>query len=197
MSAAKKLNSLTVDEYLAGEMASETKHEYLGGIVHAMAGASNRHNLIESNTLVTLSNGLRGKPCGVWNSNTKIRVQLPTQTRFYYPDTSVVCQENPDDDTYQDLPVVIVEVLSKSTRRTDEVEKQEAYQTIPSLRVYLLVEQESAEVTVYRRTEEGFEKEVYTGIDATIPLAEIDTELALLNIYDGVTFSPEPDHTLR
>src|SRR5262245_45890855 len=119
MTAAKKLDLISVDDYLAGELVSPIKHEYLGGFVYAMAGARNAHNIITGNTLAALHVRLRGRPCQPFNSDTKIRVRLPTQVRFYYPDVSVVCRPNPQDESFQDEPAVIVEVLSRKTRRLD------------------------------------------------------------------------------
>lgn len=191
MSTAPKLNYVTVKDYLAGELDSEVKHEYLGGVVYAMAGARNAHNLIASNTLGALHARLRGKLCRPYNSDTKIRIQLPTQVRFYYPDSSVICKPNPPSDSFQDQPAVVVEVLSRKTRRIDEGEKKDAYLTIPSLSVYMLVEQELAAVTLYRRTAQGFVQETY-GKGETIPLGEIGVELPLSELYDGVVFEPEP-----
>src|SRR5262245_36689830 len=193
MSAAPKRSLLSVDDYIAGELVSPVKHEYIGGVVYAMAGARNVHNLIASNALGLLHGRLRGKPCRAYNSDTKIRVRLPTHVRFYYPDVSVVCEPNSPDDSFHDHPVVIVEVLSQGTRRIDEGEKKDAYLTIPSLSVYLLVESESAAVVAFRRTEQGFVREVYEGLAAAVPLAEIGSELPLTEIYDGVTLVPEPN----
>ncbi len=192
MSAAIRWDLVSVEDYLAGELTSPIKHEYLGGVVYAMAGARNLHNRLATNTLVALGGRLRGRPCQPYNSDTKIRVVMHGQTRFYYPDLSVVCESNSDDDSFQDQPVVIVEVLSKATRRIDEGEKRDAYRTLPSLKVYLLVEQEAPVVTVLRRTGDGFVRELYTGLDAVIPLSEIETELPLAEIYAGVEFTPEP-----
>src|SRR5262245_28057478 len=191
MSAAKKLNLISVDDYLAGELVSPIKHEYLGGVVYAMAGARNVHNLIAGNTFAVLHGRLRGRRCHPYNSDTKIRIRLPTQIRFYYPEVSVVCRPNPQTDSFQDEPVVLVEVLSRKTRRIDEGEKKDAYLTIPTLSAYLLVEQETAAVVVFRRTAQGFVREVYEGLDAVVPLAEIDTELPLTEIYDGVEVTAE------
>lgn len=193
MSAAKKLNLISVDDYLAGELISPVKHEYLGGFVYAMAGARNAHNLVGGNCFAYLHQRLRGKRCRPYNSDTKIRVRLPNQVRFYYPEVSVICRPNPPSDSFQDEPAVIVEVLSRKTRRIDEGEKKDFYLTIPSLCAYVLVEQEFAAAYVYRRTEQGFVREVYEGLDAVIPLPEIETELPLAEIYDGVQFSPEAD----
>lgn len=192
MSAALKWNLISIEEYLAGELESPIKHEYIGGVVYAMAGARNVHNLIASNIHGSLYGRLRGKRCRPYNSDTKVRVRLAHQTRFYYPDVPVICRPNPQSDSFQDEPAVIFEVISKSTRRIDEGEKKDAFLSIPSLSVYALVEQETAAVLVFRRTGNGFEREVYEGLEAVIPLNEIETELPLSEIYDSVEFSPEP-----
>lgn len=193
MSLAPQRELLSVDDYLAGELISPIKHEYLGGVVYTMAGARNAHNLIGSNLLIAVGSRLRGRRCRPYNSDTKIRVRLPTHVRFYYPDGSIICRPNPQTDSFQDEPAVIAEVLSRKTRRIDEVEKKDAYLTIPSLSVYLLIEQESPAVVAYRRTEQVFVREVYAGLDAVIPLSEIEAELPLEEIYGGVEFVPEPD----
>jgi len=191
MSAAPKLNLISVEDYLAGELVSQVKHEYLGGVVYAMAGARNAHNIVATNILGSLHARLRGRRCRPFNSDTKIRVRLPSQVRFYYPDASVVSDSNPQEESFQDNPVVIAEVMSRATRRIDGGEKVDAYLTIPTLSVYLLVEQEAATVVAFRRTAQGFVQEIYNGRSAVIPLPEIEAELPLAEIYEGVEFSPE------
>lgn len=191
MTAALKWNLISVAEYLKGELSSPIKHEYLGGVVYAMAGARNAHNMIAVNVLIWLGGRLRGRPCRLQNSDTKVHIQLTNQVRFYYPDVSVVCEPNSQADSFQDKPVVIFEVLSRSTRRIDGGEKKDGYLSIPSLRVYVLVEQDLPAVIVFRRTPTGFVRELYEGIDAVLPLSEIETELPLAEMYDGVEFNPE------
>jgi Uma2 family endonuclease len=193
MSTAKKLNLVSVEDYLAGELRSPVKHEYLGGVVYAMAGARNAHNVIATNTLGALYARLRGRPCRPFNSDTKIRVQLPTQVRFYYPDVSVVCRPNPQTDSFQDEPAVLFEVLSRGTRRIDEGEKKDAYQAIPSLSVYVLIEADTAAVVVFRRSGGDYVREVYEGLDAVLPLPEIGIDLPLAEIYETIEFALEPD----
>ncbi|MBT9583130.1 Uma2 family endonuclease [bacterium] len=188
MSAARQFVLLSVQEYLETERNSPVKHEYLGGVVYAMSGARNVHNLVATNISAALWSQLRGQPCRTFNSDTKIRIRLPGQTRFYYPDASVVCRPNPPQEVYQDEPAVIVEVLSESTRRTDLGEKKDAYLSIPSLAVYLLVETSTPALVAFRRTDHGFVREVWEGLDATLPLPEIKVELPLTEIYDGVEF---------
>ena len=193
MSAALKWNLVSVEDYLRNELSSEIKHEYIGGVVYAMAGARNAHNMIVDNTFGSWHFRLRGKPCRPHGSNTKVRIQLPHQSRFYYPDNMVICEPNSQDDTFQDKPVALFEVLSRSTRRIDQGEKKDGYLTIPSLRVYVMIEQDSPAMIVFRREAKGFTREIYTGLDAVLPLSEIDIELPLAEIYDGIEFSPESD----
>ena len=193
MSAATKLQRVSVDDYLAGELVSPVKHEYLGGSVYATAGGRTVHNLIATNINGSIFARLPNGPCRTYNSDTKIRIRLPTQVRFYYPDASVICRPNPPDDSFQDEPAVIAEVLSETTRRIDEGEKKDFYLTIASLSVYLLVESTCPAVTLYRRTEQGFVCETYSGLDAVIPLSEIGIELPLAEVYRGVEFEPEID----
>ncbi len=189
MSSAPDYQPISVRDYLAGELAAKRKHEYVDGNVYAMVGAINAHNRIATNATGVLGSQLRGRRCQVFNSDTKVRVRLPLGTRFYYPDLSVVCQPNPPGDTFHDAPVVILEVVSESTRRTDEYEKREAYLSIDSLCVYVLVEQSAASALVYRRSDSGFERETYIGLDVVIALSEIECDLPLADLYEQVEFS--------
>lgn len=188
MTALRQPSSITIAEYLEGEEVSEVKHEYLGGTVHAMSGGTNRHNVIASNALGSLFSSLRGKSCRPFNSDTKVRIEYPDHTRFYYPDAMVVCHPNPLSDHFQEHPAVVIEVLSESTRRSDLREKRDAYLTIPSLKVLMLVEPDSASVIVHRRKPEGgFAIEQHEGLEAVIPLDEIGAALPLAELYEGAS----------
>ena len=191
MSAAIQWTLVSVEDYLAGELVSPIKHEYLAGTLHAMAGARIAHNNISSNIVVATGSRLRGKRCRVYTSDMKVRIQLSDHIRFYYPDVSIVCESNPPTIAYQDKPAAIFEVLSQDTRRADIGEKKDAYLTIPSLHAYVLVEQHAPLVVVFRRTSKGFEREVHEGLDAVVPLREVGIELPLAEIYEAVTFTPE------
>jgi len=191
MTAAKKLELISVEEYLAGELVSPIKHEYRGGYVYAMAGGKSPHNEIATNISGALWPRLRGKRCRPYNSDMKVRVPPPPREKYFYPDASVGCRPNPAGLSFLELPVALFEVLSKGTRSIDEGEKLDGYLTIPSVAIYALVEQGFPLVTVYRRQGEGFVPEVYEGLSATIPLPEIDTELPLSEIYDKIEFAPE------
>lgn len=189
---ALRFDAILVEDYLAGEEVSEVRHEYVDGRVYAMAGATVSHALVQGNAFASLHASLRGKECRPFGSDMRVRVVTPGRPNFYYPDVSVVCDSNANSDLYQDRPVVIVEVLSHSTRRIDDGEKREAYFSIPTLLVYLLAEQDMAAVKVYRRTESAFSIETHTGLEAVIDLPEIDARLPLADLYQGVDFTPEP-----
>lgn len=185
---AERLSPISVENYLAGEQRARVKHEYMAGMVYAMAGGTYAHNLVASNVLGELHAQLKGKPCRALNSDSKVKIQSGTQTRFYYPDASVVCGENVLDGVFQDKPTVIVEVLSETTRRADEGEKLEAYLKITTLNVYLMFEQDIVGVVVYRRTGRIFQREVHSDLAAIILLPEIAADLRLASVYENVNF---------
>ncbi len=140
---------ISEEDYLAGELTYEIKHEYIDGYVYAMAGASRNHERIAGNIFGELRNFLKNKPCEPFSSDLKIKAG----SRFFYPDVMVVCDEQSQHDYYTDSPVIVVEVLSKASRRVDETTKRIAYQSIPSLKEYVLIEQDFVDVEVCRRSE--------------------------------------------
>ena len=150
-----------------------------------MVGARNAHNLIAGNAFLAFGTRLKGQPCRPFNSDTKIRICISDHVRFYYPDMSVVCQANELSDTFQDQPVVIVEVLSEGTRRLDDGEKREAYFTIPSLTHYILLEQETAVAVLYKRVGQQFERHEFTDINDVVQLDNLGLSLPLREFYDG------------
>ena len=198
MTGAKRVSLISVDDYLAAELVSEVKHEYLGGRVYAMADARTVHNRVAGAFLGAIHAQLRGKPCEPFNSDMKVRIQFPTHTRFYYPDGMIVCEPNSPDASFQDNPVVIAEVISEATRRIDEGEKREAYLTIPTLMAYLLIETSSPRVVIHSRTgpQADFIAEAYEGLGAVIPLPAVGAQLRLADLYARVEFGahePESD----
>ncbi len=186
MSAGQQLEPISMEDYLAGEASSDVRYEFVDGHVYAMLAGKNLHNRIASRVMICLGRQLDGSPCEAYNSDTKIRVQRQHRTYFYYPDAAVVCDSNPDDDTFQDRPTVIVEVLSDSTRRADEGEKCENYLTLKSLSTYILLEPDRPAARVDQRDAHGeFSRLVYEGTDAVIPIPEINVLLPLKDIFAG------------
>ncbi len=190
MSTARKFEPVSVADYLAGEATSTQKHEYVCGEVYAQAGGTNIHNRIATNATIEIGNLLRGHRCQVYNSDTKIRISAEDGTRFFYPDLSVICESNSEGETFQDNPAIVFEVLSPSTRRQDLGEKREHYCKLPSLQMYVLLEQTSATAVVFQRLSDGkFERVAYVGLDQEIPLKPFELVLLLKGIYEGIDLS--------
>lgn len=190
MSSAEVPEFVTVDDYLAAEAVALTKSEYVDGWVRAMSGACVRHNQIKANCMIHLGRSLQNRRCRPFDSDMKLRVRRAGVARFYYPDLQVVCDSNPPTSVFQDSPVLIVEVLSPSTRRYDLDEKMNAYLQIPSLQCYIVLEQHQPIAIVLRRSEGGFLRQMIEGVEAAIELPFLGCELAMRDLYDGIEFTP-------
>lgn len=176
---------LSVEEYLAFEAGSRVRHEYVGGVVHAMAGESVAHNAIALNIAAALRAKLRGGPCRVLMENVKLRVEVARDDVFYYPDVMVVCTQLGVERDFVRFPTVLVEVLSPSTEAIDRREKKMVYQQLPMLEEYVLVAQDRREVTVFRRANQ-WRPEVLTAAEAVLELRSIKQALSVAEVYEDV-----------
>ncbi len=181
---------VTVEEYLASEELSEIKHEYLGGVVYAMPGASEPHAIIRFNLSGMLHARLRGKRCRGFASDMKVLLHpQPTGRAYYhYPDAMIVCDPTDAGHDWRERPTALFEIASKSTRRIDEREKRFAYLQLASLDAYVRIEQNHPEVILEHRTLEGWRLERLVGLEATIQPTSIGIELPLADLYEGVPF---------
>jgi Uma2 family endonuclease len=174
---------LSIDAYLEGELAGEVRHEYLGGHVYAMVGASDIHNLVSMNLAATLHQHLRDGPCQVFMSDMKVRLSIAADDIFYYPDVLVSCREDDRARYWREHPCLIVEILSEGTARIDRREKFLAYQQIDMLEEYLLVEQDEPWVTLFRRGN-GWQPE-RLGPANMLRLASVALDMPVAEIYRG------------
>jgi Uma2 family endonuclease len=168
------------EEYLKGELTSEVKHEYIDGSIYAMSGASKNHDRIASNILRKFGNHLEKSPCEAFTSDMKVKVGA----NYFYPDVTVVCDDKTQAEYYTESPVILVEVLSKSSRRRDEKLKRMVYQTIPTLEEYVLIEQDFVDVEVCRRSEGWVSKHFFLGEEVTFE--SIALTIAVEEIYARV-----------
>lgn len=180
MSVIKKQMMIGEDEYLAGEVISDIKHELIGGQVYAMAGAGFNHDLISGNLYSEFRAHVRKSPCTPFTSDMRVRVG----TNYYYPDVSVDCEFDISQPNHSDTPVIIVEVLSQSTRRNDQTTKRLTYINIPSLQEYVLVEQDFVQVEVARRSNGWLPSHYFLGDDVTFE--SIGLTLPVEEIYHSV-----------
>ncbi|MGB0386376.1 MAG: Uma2 family endonuclease [Ardenticatenaceae bacterium] len=186
---------LTPEEYLAIERDAVHKSEYWDGQMLAMAGASRSHNQIVSNLVVELGIQLKTRSCSVYAND--MRVRVPEAMTYTYPDVVVTCGEESFADENFDVllnPIVIIEVLSKSTEAYDRGRKFQHYQQIPSLAAYLLVSQERYHVEMYvKQTEKLWLYSSASDPEEVITLASINCKLSLQEIYAKVKIVPEEE----
>ena len=200
----------TIEEYLAFEREAEERHEYIDGVIYAMAGESPEHTDIATNLIAELRTFLRDKPCRVRAKDAKVLSGSPllAQLRrsrkglFSYPDVSVICGEPRYLDTHRDVlinPQVIIEILSDSTESKDRGEKFIRYrQHLPTLTDYILVSQHCPLVEHFVRQPEGdWLLRITEGLASSVHIASLGCTLKLSEIYRLVNFPPDEDADLE
>jgi Uma2 family endonuclease len=178
---------LTIEEYLEWENVNTEKHEYYRGEVFAMSGAKMAHNIITRNLLISIGVRLKGKACQPFGSD--LRVHIPQNTLFTYPDISIVCGDpiTRNDDNWNLLnPTILMEVLSPSTKKYDRGDKFKLYKDIPTLKEYILVDSASIGIEAWRVKGEGqWELDVNKDIKGSLSLPAIGLQIPLSEIYEG------------
>jgi Uma2 family endonuclease len=148
-------NYISPEEYLATERAATFKSEYYQGEIFALAGAGHNHNIITAN-LIGFFYGLKKKNCQVYPSD--MRLHIPVNGLYTYPDVMVVCGDKQFLDDNKDTllnPVLLVEVLSPATADYDRGTKFMLYRSIPALKYYLLVDAQQTHVELYAKNKNG------------------------------------------
>lgn len=174
---------LTIDEYLELEESSRIRHEYVGGTVYALAGGSDRHNRIAGNIYVTLWSAVQESPCRLYMADMKLQVGQV----FYYPDVMVCCEEpETENPVYRTDPCLLIEVLSPGTASKDRREKLIVYGGIPTLRAYLLVDQDAQHVERYVRAEDSAWQRTDHISGGSVPIPCPEMRLSLDDIYRGL-----------
>lgn len=181
--AGQQRSAMSYAAYLEAERGAETRHEYLRGEVYAMAGGSPEHARLAAAVSGELRAALRGKPCAVFSSDLRVRIEETDRTT--YPDVTVVCGERRASAVDPDAltnPTLIVEILSDSTEGDDRGEKFAHYRRIASLQEYVLVSQRARRVEVFRRTAEGWTLHE-AGPSERLRLASIEATLSVDDLY--------------
>lgn len=176
-------------EYRELEEGSSVRHEYVGGEVYAMTGATRRHHRICGNIFRRLSDAADGSPCRVSMESVRLEVsgEVVPGGVAYYPDVMVACEPEPEDPYIEDAPCLVAEVLSPSSLSTDRREKLLVYRNIPTVQMYLVVDPESRRVERHFRDEGGaWHRADLTG-EGRFPVScPPDAELALDGIFEGL-----------
>lgn len=178
------------EEYLAFERASETKHEYFAGRIYAMAGASLPHVMIVSQLMASLTSRLKGSPCLPLCNDLRVKT---TDGVYTYPDVLIVCEEPLLEDLGKDTllnPQIVIEVLSPSTESYDRSDKFIHYQSIASLKEYILVAQDRPQVVQYSRQPDGtdWNSSWRNGLSESLKFKSIACDIELSEIYSRIIF---------
>ena len=175
---------MSLDAFLVWEEQQELRHEFDGVRPVAMTGGTLAHATIQSNLAISVGSRLRGTPCRFLGNDIKVL----TATTARYPDGLVTCTRGSNDSTVAPDPVVIFEVLSRSTASIDHITKNREYEALPSVRRYVMLEQERIGATVFARVGEDWVGHLLAG-DVMVALPEIGIEVPLAELYDGLDFA--------
>ncbi len=188
MIATPQPSHFTPDAYLQLEENGPLKHEYIDGRIYAMVGVSDAHNTVAGNLVALLHGHLRGSGCRLYFSHMKARIE--TLNRFYYPDLMVTCDERDRAEAYyKRFPCLLVEVLSDSTEAFDRGDKFEDYQTLESLREYVLISSKRQLVQCFRLNDEGlWVLRAFAPAQGTFEFQSINFSGSLEALYEGVSF---------
>jgi Uma2 family endonuclease len=185
MNIALRRPRMSLEEFLAWENRQEQRWEFDGFEPRAMVGGSSRHNRIAGKLEFALVQRL-GDRCVVYRETMRLRLEYTVR----YPDLMVVCMPVPDDAREVTDPVVVIELLSATTARIDRIEKNREYEAAPSIRRYILLEQDAIAAEVYAREDRRWVRSTVTG-DGILVIPEIGVELPLAEAYAGLELGTE------
>jgi Uma2 family endonuclease len=179
---------VTQQDYLAFERSALDKHEYYKGEIFAMSSASFKHNLIETNLRRALGNFLQDKDCNEFGSN--LRIHIPSNTLYTYPDIIVLCEEPAFvDDEFDTItnPSVIIEILSPSIANYDRGAKFDLYREITSLHEYLLIDSTAIHTVLYVKNDDNtWTLSETKDLDQSLTIPSINFTIGVQDIYNGV-----------
>ena len=179
------LKPMTLDEFLVWEERQDLRWEFDGFVARAMTGGTLAHSTIQGNLLRSLGNALRGGACRAHGSELKVR----TGAGIRYPDALVTCSRGDPRSTFAPDPVVIFEILSRGTARIDLGAKNAEYQTLPSLKRYVVLHQSVAAAQVFQRDADGEWPHEFLSAEGLLDMPEIGVTIPLGEIYEGVEFA--------
>ncbi len=174
----------SAEEYFELEKTSEIRHEFINGDLIPMPGESKIANRIAGNIYFRLRMTLKMNVFEVFNHD--VRTMLSVDKLYRYPDVVVAPIVDDEDSHAVTKPILIVEVFSDSSIKTDTTDKLREYSSLPTMQYYLIVSQTEPFVEVYSRNDQKWEFTCFTKLEETIPLTQLDAELTMNAIFEGV-----------
>lgn len=180
---ARKFTLISAANYLAADNDGAWRHEFVNGAVYAMAGASDRHNLIRGNLAAYLLDRVPDT-CQVFSAEMKLQIKTNEQERYYYPDVFVACDPTDRDPYVRKFASLVIEVLSPGTERIDRAEKFQAYQANAAVLEYALLSQDAIELELFRRRT-SWQREFYVQ-DNTVTFESVGVTTNVSTFYRRV-----------
>ena len=187
MTASLNYSYISPEDYLEGERLSPLKHEYVRGLIYAMAGASKVHGIVAGNLFSLLRTHLRGKDCTIYITDIKVRIEAANV--YYYPDVTVTCDPRDSASLEEDFiryPRLVIEVLSPTTAAFDRGDKFADYRTLETLEEYVLISQERMSVDCFRRNLQGLWVLYPYHKGDEVCLASVDYRCPIEALYEDV-----------
>ena len=174
--------TFTVAEYIQYEWTAQQRHEFINGQLFTMAGEKDINNEMAGLFYILLLSTLRAKGYNVYNHD--VKVGLPNEAKYYYPDVFVTKEERTENNIYiKYQPELIVEVVSESTQVNDYVDKYISYTKIPSLQYYIIVEPETTLITLYALENGAWVTHKYTNKNDIVQLPHFDISFMVNDVY--------------
>lgn len=182
----------TFAQYLAYEERSIVKNEFYNGLIIPMSGAKFNHNLIASNVMRCIGNQVENLETDYLVLNSDQKVYIEAENIALYPDSLVICGQPTFWNGREDLitnPIVIVEVLSKSTRKYDLTDKFLLYQNLPSFKEYITIEPYKVKVcSWYHQDSETWKTNLVTDLTQSVTIRSLGITLPIAAIYRNILF---------
>jgi Uma2 family endonuclease len=186
----RAVTQMSAEEFLEWGLHQELRYELVDGVAVAMAGAKLQHDQIVSNIHGMLYNLMRGQRCRYFTADVAVRIPAGNVRR---PDAGIDCGAFDPGATTAVTPVLVLEVLSPSTRDFDMFGKLEEYKTVSTLTHIVIVDPDTPQVFHWSRPDnEPWRHELLEGLAAVIQLPEFDGTIDLASLYEGLTFRPLP-----
>ena len=192
---AHQSSNLTVEEYIAREKANNNKYEFHNGKIYALAGGTLNHGLICGNIFGEIRSKLKAKMSNFLPFNSDVKLNIGKSNSYVYPDTMVICgdiETADEDENAVKNPVLIIEVLSKSTVEYDRGDKFFLYRQIPTFKEYVLVDQYRHVVDIHFKPEKSdlWQLTRVEGLNQIIKLQSVGLEISMYDMYDRTSMPP-------
>jgi Uma2 family endonuclease len=186
---AKKYNKVTIKEYLKIEKDSNVRHEFHDGLIFALAGGTIEHGLIAGNIFIELGLALRENKKDRRPINSEVKLNISKLNKYLYPDVMVICgdiEKSTENPASVSNPIVIIEVLSKSTEGYDRGDKFFFYKQIQSLQEYILIDQYQPSIDRYSKKNDLWQITRVEGLEEHLLIPILGANIKLKNIYKDV-----------